>query len=103
MTKIAIGNETRDMTPEEQAEFDALQAEAALEADANKIIGIKAEANRRIEEVMPTWMVAREVSGGAAIPQDVKDYAEAVRAASGVIEGTLPDDYTDDIHWPLQP
>ncbi len=64
---------------------------------------VKTEARRRINVVMPGWMVAREVSGGTAITQTIKDYAANIRTDSGVLEGTLPSDYTDDSHWTAAP
>ena len=64
---------------------------------------IKAEAHRRIEVVMPVWMVAREVSGGTAITQTIKDYAADIRTDSATLEGTLPTDYMDDSHWTAPP
>ena len=64
---------------------------------------VKEEARRRISIVMPGWMVDREVSGGTAIHQTVKDYAANIRTDSATLEGTLPADYTDDSHWTVAP
>lgn len=63
---------------------------------------IRAEALRRINESGLPWMVQREVSGGKAIPQGIKDYAAAVRSASDALEimEPIPPDYADDRHWP---
>lgn len=87
------------------------QAVAAWEAAENEIAPydppavtadqVKAEAGRRIELVMPAWMVARHVSGGKPIPPEVADAAEAIRSASGTLEAMepIPADYTDDKWW----
>jgi hypothetical protein len=61
---------------------------------------IKQEANRRIAASGHDWMIIRSISDSTAVPQAVLDYAAAVRAASATLEGTLPEDYTDDSHWP---
>lgn len=64
---------------------------------------VKAEANRRISAVMPDWVVAREVSGGAPIPDDIKTFAQKVREASDVLEemDPIPLDYADNKWWPV--
>ncbi|MEG6510087.1 hypothetical protein V6C03_14040 [Methyloligella sp. 2.7D] len=74
--------------------------DAAAKRDA-LIAGIKREAGRRIEQAMPRWMIDREVSGGAAIPQAAKDEAAAIRARSDAIEAMdpLPEDFADDACW----
>lgn len=66
---------------------------------------IKSEAARRITESGHDWMIIREVSTGGAepCPQNIKDYAAAIRADSLTLEGTLPEDYTDDSHWTAAP
>lgn len=65
---------------------------------------VKLEARRRIETVMPTWMVSREVSGGTAISATIKTYAADIRTDSAVLEGTLPQDYaTNEAHWTDEP
>jgi|TARA_Y100000034_G_scaffold136486_1_gene213256 hypothetical protein len=64
---------------------------------------IKAEARRRIEAVMPAWVVQRAQTGGPRIPANVLTYVKDVREASNTLEDTLPTDYTDDSHWPTAP
>lgn len=86
----------------------AWTVEPAHQADDHRsptIDDIKAEAARRIYASGLSWMVEREVSGGLPIPQAVKDYAAAVRAASGAMEAMspIPDDYTDNRYWPEMP
>jgi hypothetical protein len=65
------------------------------------VADVKEEARRRIEATGLPWMVQREVSGGAAIPQDVKDACAAIRTASDMIEimEPIPDDFMDDKYW----
>lgn len=62
---------------------------------------VKAEAERRIEAIMPRWMIDRQVSGGAPLPDEVKARAEAIRAASNRLERLprIPTDYRDERHW----
>ena len=67
------------------------------------IAQIKTEAYHRIEKVMPGWMVDREVSGGTAITQTVKNYAAKIRTESAILEASLPSNYTDDSHWTPAP
>ena len=64
------------------------------------IAGVKREAARRIEASGHDWMALRKVTSGIDVPQAIIDYAAAVRAASGALESTLPQDYYDDKHWP---
>lgn len=63
---------------------------------------VKTEAYRRINVVVPDWMIARAVWGGDPIPEAVKAYAQAVREASDEIEAMdlIPADYADDGYWP---
>lgn len=63
------------------------------------IQNIKDEARRRIDEIVPRWMIDREVLGGDPVPQELKDAAEAIRVRSGELEQSLPADYTNDAHW----
>lgn len=60
---------------------------------------IKAEAQRRIEDIMPMWMVARQVSGGDPIPDEVKEQVQAIREKSNELEETLPVALTEDETW----
>lgn len=62
---------------------------------------VKAEAARRIAETGVGWMVEREVSGGAPIPQAVKDACALIRERSNAIEmlDPIPYDLTDDKYW----
>lgn len=71
-------------------------------SDEEILTGIKAQAAYRIAESGHDWMAAREVGGGAAIPDSVKTYAQAVRDASDALEAmeTLPQNYADDSNWP---
>lgn len=63
---------------------------------------VKAEAARRIESVLPMWMVARAVSGGGPIPAEASAQAEAIRKASNDIEAMrpIPFDFDNDKWWP---
>lgn len=61
---------------------------------------IKDEARRRIDEIVPRWMIDREVLGGDPVPQALKDAAESIRVRSGELEQSLPPDYADDNSWP---
>ena len=65
---------------------------------------VKNEARRRIEETNLSWYVEREVSGGTAIPDEIKTYCAEVRAASDDIEANdpIPADYADDKYWPYR-
>jgi len=62
---------------------------------------VKKEAARRIAETGIGWMVEREVSGGALIPQAVKDACALIRERSNAIEtlSPIPHDFTDDKYW----
>lgn len=62
---------------------------------------IKAEAAKRIEQILPTWMAIRAISGGSDISQDIKDAAQRIRDASNALEqmNPIPQDYTDDKYW----
>lgn len=64
---------------------------------------IKVEAQRRICESGLGWMVERELSGGKPVPDEIKAYAAAVRAASDKLEADPPDDISLDRHWPALP
>lgn len=63
---------------------------------------VKAEARRRIREIMPSWMVERQVTGGAAIPAPVLRKVKAVRSASNRLEqrDPIPANYAADEYWP---
>lgn len=65
------------------------------------VADVKAEAARRIEAIMPRWMVDREVSGGEAIPEAIKQAVAAIRARSDEIEAMqpIPHDLTQDALW----
>jgi len=63
---------------------------------------IKYECRKRIEKIMPMWMVAREVSGGSVIPQPIKDEAQRLRDKSGELEDSLPQKYYLDSQWETQ-
>ena len=80
-------------TPEEIA--------AAVAAAMVRNTDVKAEAARRIAETGIGWMVEREVSGGAPIPQAVKDACALIRERSNAIEtlDPIPPDLTDDKYW----
>jgi hypothetical protein len=62
---------------------------------------VKFEAARRIAETGIGWMVEREVSGGAPIPQAIKDACALIRERSNDIEtlDPIPRDFTDDKYW----
>jgi len=65
------------------------------------IDAVKTEASRRIAATGLGWMVEREVSGGAPIPQAVKDACARIRERSNAIEtlDPIPRDFTDDKYW----
>lgn len=65
------------------------------------IDAVKTEASRRIASTGLGWMVEREVSGGAPIPQVVKDACALIRERSNAIEtlDPIPHDFTDDKYW----
>lgn len=89
--------EAKPLTKEEIAQIEAERAEAAKVKPEQ----VKEEARRRIEATGLAWMVEREVSGGAAIPQQVKAKVASIRAASNKLEGMspIPRDYTKDKWW----
>lgn len=64
---------------------------------------IKAEANRRIAASGHDWMAARETGGGAAIPQNIKDYAANIRTDCAALEAAPVADYRNDTHWTAAP
>ena len=68
-----------------------------------KIESINHEACKRIENVMPNWMICREVTGGKDIPTTIKDEAKRLRTVSNNLCVSLPDDWTDDSHWAKPP
>ena len=74
-------------------------------ADARVVtdLEIKAHASRLLSYT--DWYVTRQMEGGAAIPDNVLAYRQAVREASGVIEAMdpIPSDYRDPKYWPAQP
>lgn len=74
-------------------------------SDSELIDGIKNEANARISNVMPSWVVDRANTGGPRIPANVLAYVKDVREASDTLEETepLPVDYQDDSYWPAVP
>ena len=89
---------------EEGWEHDGTNFSAPAPVDNTPTVEmIKQEANGRIAASGHDWMVIRNVSDGTVVPQNILDYAAAVRAASATLEGTLPEDYQDDSHWPVAP
>lgn len=66
------------------------------------ISGIKREAARRIADSGHDWMALRQVTTSIPVPQNIVDYAAAVRTTSNALEQSLPSDYADDTHWPTQ-
>jgi len=104
--KIHKNGVTREMTPEEEAEYNAEQAAQAQrdadEATANRIPEIKAAAGAVIVERYPEWkqrnMIARmvelntkatpsaEEEAEMAALQSVWDWVKAVRAESDRLE-----------------
>lgn len=71
--------------------------------DEKRVCAIKAEAQRRIRASGLGWMVEREMSGGKPVPDSIKTFAAAVRAACNQLEASDADDVTDDRHWPTIP
>lgn len=64
---------------------------------------IKQEARRRIETVMPSWVIERAATGGPRIPANVLTYVKLVRETSDTLESGLPSDFADDVNWPTAP
>ena len=56
---------------------------------SNKVEEIKAACAKAIEATGLGWMVEREVSGGAAVPQNVKDICAAHRTRSNQLEAEI--------------
>lgn len=68
--------------------------------DAEILSGIKYEARLRISASGHDWMALREVTTGIPVPEYVKAQAELIRNASDILEQQLPQDFTNDKHWP---
>lgn len=64
---------------------------------------VKTEASRRIRESGHDWMAIRKVSTGEDIPQNILDYAAAVREASNLLEQSPPENFRDNQYWPELP
>lgn len=88
-----------DLVPEPGQEWDG----ADWVNPVPNVQQIKNEARRRIDAVMPTWVVDRANTGGPRVPANVLAYVKLVRETSDTLEGTLPTDYADDSHWPSVP
>lgn len=73
----------------------------AYQPPAPTAADVKAEAARRIEKIMPPWMIDRQVSGGNPIPEAIKDAAQAIRVRSDEIEAMdpIPADLRNDSYW----
>jgi len=97
-----IGHARHSSTSTDQEQIDEKSPEW-LAYIAPKVADIKTEARRRIEAVMPSWVVERATTGGPRIPANVLTYVKDVREASDTLEGTLPSNYADDSHWPTAP
>ncbi len=70
------------------------------ETDEEILAGIRNQAARRIKASGHDWMAARQITSGIEVPTDIVEYANAVRAASNILEENLTRDYTDESHWP---
>ena len=87
MTKIAINNIVRDMTAEEQAEYDARQ-QAYIDDGANrKLAEIKKERNQKLQET--DFYALSDVTMSSAI----STYRQALR--------DIPQDYTTEDKYDL--
>lgn len=101
----------------------ALSAEEAAVCRAIRQSEIKAHAKQLIENIYPDWkqrninaqatalLNARLTNGSwtdeeqamATALEEVWAWVKAVRAASDVLEVSVPDDFTDAKHWPAKP
>lgn len=98
--KIMVNGIERIATLEEE-EAIVEQQKTDREASRPTIEMIKVEAARRIEAIMPMWMIAREISGGTPISDEIKAEVQLIRDASNQLEakGKIPFSYTDDKYW----
>lgn len=63
---------------------------------------VRGEAYRRITSVYPEWdQINRNRTGNGAT--EMNAWIDSVRAASNVLEVSLPSDYQNDSHWPSAP
>jgi hypothetical protein len=82
-------------------EYDGANFSAPAPIDNTPTVQqIKDEANKRIAASGHDWQIIRQISDGTPVPQAILDYAAAVRAASTTLEASLPEDYSNDVHWP---
>lgn len=65
------------------------------------VADVKAEARRRIEAIMPRWMIDREVTGGDPVPTAAKAAAAVIRERSDCIEqlNPIPANFREDVYW----
>jgi hypothetical protein len=61
---------------------------------------VKEEAQRRIYEVYPAWRQDNRIREGGDRFKVMSAYIDGVRAASDVLEASLPHDFTEDKYWP---
>jgi hypothetical protein len=54
-----------------------------------KLAEIRANCAERIRETGIDWMAVREISGGTAIPQEIKDLCASYRATSNNLENQV--------------
>lgn len=78
----------------------------AVVDDARRVVSVpdvKAWAGRILRYT--DWYVTRQQEGGAAVPDNVLAYRQAVRDASNDIEAMspIPSDYRDPKYWPIAP
>jgi hypothetical protein len=60
---------------------------------------VRQEARKRL---YPTdWYVTRFAETGEVVPTAISNYRTAVRAASNIMEASLPTDFRDDSNWPV--
>jgi hypothetical protein len=61
---------------------------------------VKEEAQRRIYELYPAWRQDNRIREGGDRFRAMSAYIDGVRAASDLLEASLPRDFTEDKYWP---
>ena len=105
MTKIQINNVVRDMTAEEQAEFDARQVTPPT-AFEQSMINLRAERNKLLQEC--DWRVTKAADTGVALSNDWKTYRQQLRDLPSTQNPIISDMEDDNIGissvtWPTKP
>lgn len=73
---------------------------ATFDKDKPGLDDIRQEAARRIEAKYPVYKQLNVIRSGGEELKTMSAYVDAVRAASNDLEGTLPNDFANAIHWP---